>query len=471
MDLRVSAEQYAAGVADGSISAEEFVAATLERARSSRIHAYLHIDESAVERARAVDKKGEKGPFCGMPVSVKDNICTAKTPTTCASRMLEGYVSPFAATAVERLEAQDAVIVGKTNMDEFAMGITTEFSAYGPTLNPWNHEYVPGGSSGGAAAALAALQCCASLGSDTGGSVRNPASFCGVVGFKPTYGAVSRYGLVPYANSIEQIGPMARTVRDAAWVFDAISGADPRDPTSRAAPAALEGIEGGVEGRKFGVVKEMGGDDAGVSRALSSAVSQLEGAGAEFCEVSLSMIEYSVAAYYVITSTEAGSNLARFDNVRYGYEMPLDGYEFNAYVSRARARLGPEVTRRMILGGFVPSAGHAGKYFLKALKVKHRLEREVEDAFGRVDYMISPTVPVPPFKIGEKIDEPVTLFKLDANTVTANLSGTPSVSVPHSVCGGLPVGIQISGRAGDDAGVLRAARALELRARFPGVPG
>lgn len=470
MDLRVSAERYAAGVADGSISAEEFVAATLDRIRSSKIHAYLHVDESAVERARAIDRKGRKGPFCGMPVSLKDNICTRGMPTTCASRMLEGYVSPYEATAVSRLEAQDAVIVGKTNMDEFAMGITTEFSAYGPTLNPWNPRYVPGGSSGGAAAALASLECCAALGSDTGGSVRNPASFCGVVGFKPTYGAVSRYGLVSYANSIEQIGPMARTVRDAAWVFDAISGADPSDPTSRDVPKSLGSIEDGVEGRRFGVVREMAAADGDVARAERGAVSDLESAGAEFVEISLPMIEYSVAAYYVITSTEAGSNLARFDNVRYGYEMPVDGYEFNAYVSKARSRFGPEVTRRMMLGGFVPSAGHAGKYFLKALKVKRRLEKEVEEAFGRVDYMLSPTVPVPPFRIGEKIDKPVTLFKLDANTVTANLAGKPAVSVPYSVSGGLPVGVQISGRAGDDAGVLRAARALELRAGFPGVP-
>ena len=470
MNLNVSAEQYAAGVAAGSISAEEFVAATLERIKESKYHAYLHADASAVERARAIDKKPEKGPFAGMPVSLKDNICTSGMPTTCASRMLEGYVSPYDAAAVERLESLDAVMVGKTNMDEFAMGITTEFSAYGPTLNPWNPEYVPGGSSGGAAASLAALECCAALGSDTGGSVRNPASFCGVVGFKPTYGAVSRYGLVSYANSIEQIGPMARTVRDAAWVFDAIAGADPRDPTSRDVEPALGGIEDGVEGARFGIVREMTGGDDGVSGAMRSAVSHLESAGAEFEEISLSMAEYSVAAYYVITSTEAGSNLARFDNVMYGYEMPVDGYEFNAYISKARSRLGPEVTRRMILGGFVPSAGHAGKYFLKALKVKHRLEDEVEEAFRRVDYMFSPTVPVPPFRLGEKIDDPVTLFKLDANTVMANLAGKPSVSVPCSLVGGLPVGMQISGRAGDDAGVLRAARALERRAGFPGAP-
>ena len=466
MDLRVSAEQYAA---DESATAEEFVAATLERIKTSRYRAYIHVDESAVERARAADKN-PKGPLRGMPVSLKDNICTTNMPTTCASKMLEGYMSPYEATVVTRLEEAGAVIIGKTNMDEFAMGITTEFSAYGPTLNPWNPECVPGGSSGGAAAALAASECCAALGSDTGGSVRNPASFCGVVGFKPTYGAVSRHGLVSYANSIEQVGPMARTVRDTAWMFDIISGADPADPTSREAQATLEGIEGGVEGTKFGIVREMTSGDDDVSAAMRGAVADLEAAGAEFQEISLAMSEYSVAAYYVITSTEAGSNLARFDNIRYGYEMPLDGYEFNAYISKARSRLGPEVTRRMILGGFVPSAGHAGKYFLKALKVKHRLEAEVEEAFKKVDYMFSPTVPVLPFKVGEKIDDPVTLFKLDANTVMANLAGKPSVSVPCAVRRGLPVGMQISGRAGDDAGVLRAARALESRAGFPGVP-
>ena len=466
MDLHVSAEQYAANES----TAEEFVAGTIERIKSSKFHAYIHVGESAVGRARIIDKNPEKYPLRGMPVSLKDNICTKDMPTTCASKMLEGYVSPYEATVVTRLEEAGAVIIGKTNMDEFAMGITTEFSAYGPTLNPWNPEYVPGGSSGGAAASLAALECCAALGSDTGGSVRNPASFCGVVGFKPTYGAVSRHGLVSYANSIEQIGPMARTVRDAAWMFDVIAGADPADPTSRDVPKTLGGIEGGVEGAKFGIVREMVGGDDDVSAAMRAAVADLEAAGAEFQEISLAMAEYSVAAYYVITSTEAGSNLARFDNIRYGYQMPLEGYEFNAYISKARSRLGPEVTRRMILGGFVPSAGHAGKYFLKALKVKHRLEAEVEEAFKKIDYMFSPTVPVLPFKVGEKIDDPVTLFKLDANTVMANLVGKPSVSVPCAVRRGLPVGMQISGRAGDDAGVLRAARALELRAGFPGVP-
>ena len=470
MDLRVSAEQYAAGVAGGDFTAQEFVAATVDRIKSSRLHAYLHVDESAVERARAVDEDPGRGPLLGMPVSVKDNICTSGMPTTCASRMLEGYVSPYEATAVERLRSAGAVVVGKTNMDEFAMGITTEFSAYGPTLNPWDTERVPGGSSGGAAASLAALECCAALGSDTGGSVRNPASFCGVVGFKPTYGAVSRHGLVSYANSIEQIGPMARTVRDAAWIFDSVSGADARDPTSRDVPPALESVEDGVEGARFGLVRGADGGDADVAGAAKAAVSDLEGAGAQFQEISLGMYEYSVAAYYVITSTEAGSNLARFDNVRYGYEMPVDGYEFGAYVSKARSRFGPEVTRRMILGGFVPSAGHAGKYFLKALKVKHKLEAQVEEAFKEVDYVFSPTVPVLPFKMGEKIDDPVTLFKLDANTVMANLAGKPSVSVPCAVRRGLPVGVQITGRSGDDAGVLRAARALERRAGFPGVP-
>ena len=466
MDLHVSAEQYAA---DESTTAEEFVAATLERIKSSKFHAYIHVDESSIERARIIDKD-PKLPLRGMPISLKDNICTKNMPTTCASKMLEGYVSPYEATVVTRLEEAGAVIIGKTNMDEFAMGITTEFSAYGPTLNPWNPECVPGGSSGGAAASLAALECCAALGSDTGGSVRNPASFCGVVGFKPTYGAVSRHGLVSYANSIEQIGPMARTVRDTAWMFDVIAGVDPADPTSRDVSNTLENIEGGVEGAKFGIVREMVGGDDDVSVAMRAAVANLEAAGAEFQEISLAMAEYSVAAYYVITSTEAGSNLARFDNIRYGYQMPVDGYEFNAYISKARSRLGPEVTRRMILGGFVPSAGHAGKYFLKALKVKHRLEAEVEEAFKKIDYMFSPTVPVLPFKVGEKIDDPVTLFKRDANTVMANLVGKPSVSVPCAVRRGLPVGMQISGRAGDDAGVLRAARALELRANFPGVP-
>ena len=486
MDPRISALEYVREVGSGGTTAEEFVASTLDRIdrHEGSIHAYLSVDrEGSMERARDVDRRirsGERvGACCGMPVSVKDNICVKGMKATCASRVLEDFVPPYDATVVSRLRAEDAVIIGKTNMDEFAMGLTTEFSAYGPTRNPWNPDFVPGGSSGGSAAAVAAGECVASLGSDTGGSVRNPASFCGVVGFKPTYGLVSRYGLISYANSIEQVGPLARTVEDAAFLLNVIAGQDPNDDTTAAARRGgggkedyLGGIDAGVEGMTFGVVKEMlgSGADGAVVDSARRAASSLEAAGASCREISLGMVDYSVAAYYTITSTEAGSNLARYDNLRYGFDLPVEGYEFNAYITKARGRFGPEVARRMILGGFVPSAGHAGRYFLKALKVKSRLTRQVDDALRSVDFMLSPTVPVLPFRIGSRIDDPVALLLVDINTVTANLTGKPAVSVPFDAAGGLPVGMQVMGPAMGDGGVLRAAHALQKAARLPGVP-
>lgn len=479
MNLDISALEYARQVRDGAISAEDFVAATLERIGDvdGRLHAFLSVSEDALDRAREVDRrvrKGTAGACMGMPVSVKDNICVSGSKTTCASRMLEDYVSPYDATAVSRLASEDAVIIGKTNMDEFAMGLTTEFSAFGPSRNPWNDECVPGGSSGGSAVSVSALECVASLGSDTGGSVRNPASFCGTVGYKPTYGLISRYGLISYANSIEQIGPLTRTVSDAAFVMNIVSGRDPADDTTvdAAGGGYLEGIDDGIEGARVGIIKEMAseGSDPAVLSALSDAASRLEGLGASCGEASLGTLKYSVAAYYTITATEAGSNLARYDNLRYGYDLPPGGYEFGAYVRKARSRFGPEVKRRMILGGFVPSAGHAGKYFLKAVRIKQRLAAEVDAAFKEYDLLLSPTVPVLPFRLGERIDDPVSLFLVDANTVTANLAGKPAVSVPFAVAGGLPVGMQLMADSMQDRFLLRAARALERTVDLPGAP-
>lgn len=480
MNLKISALEYARGVRNGDISAEDFTAATLERISDvdGTLHAFLSVNGSAVDQARDVDRRvasGKRvGACCGMPVSVKDNICVRDGKTTCASRMLEDFVAPYDATVVSRLRKEDAVFVGKTNLDEFAMGLTTEFSAFGPSRNPWNAEFVPGGSSGGSAVSVSAFECVASLGSDTGGSVRNPASFCSVVGYKPTYGLVSRFGLVSYANSIEQIGPLARTVSDAAFVLDIISGHDANDATTVDSKGAgyLEGIDAGIEGKKVGIVREMmsEGTAPAVAGATWDAAARLESLGAACEEVSLDMVKYSVAAYYTITAAEAGSNLARYDNLRYGYEFPTDGYEFNAYISKARQRFGPEVTRRMILGGFVPSAGHAGRYFLKALKVKSRLTREVDGAFQKYDFLMAPTVPMLPFKFGEKIDDPVSMFLVDINTVTANLTGKPAVSVPFAVSGGLPIGIQLMADSMKDGQLLQAARALEQTVRLPEVP-
>ena len=480
MDLKISALEYSRGVRNGDISAEDFAAATLERISGvdGTLHAFLSVNGDAVDQAREVDRRvasGKRvGACCGMPVSIKDNICVRDGRTTCASRMLEDFVAPYDATVVSRLREEDAIFIGKTNLDEFAMGLTTEFSAFGPSRNPWNAEFVPGGSSGGSAVSVRAFECVASLGSDTGGSVRNPASFCSVVGYKPTYGLVSRFGLVSYANSIEQIGPLARTVSDAAFMLDIISGQDANDDTTVDNEDAgyLQDIDAGIEGRKVGIVREMVSEDTdpAVAAATWEAVARLESLGAVCEEVSLDMVKYSVAAYYTITSAEAGSNLARYDNLRYGYEFPTDGYEFNAYISKARQRFGPEVIRRMILGGFVPSAGHAGRYFLKALKVKSRLTREVDEAFQKYDLLVAPTAPILPFKFGEKIDDPVSMFLVDTNTVTANLTGKPAVSVPFAVSGGLPIGMQLMADSMKDRQLLQAARALEQTVRLPEVP-
>jgi len=480
LNLKISALEYVNEVKNGNISAEDFVSTTIERIKKvdGTLHAFLEVNPQAVENARIIDKKiksGTKiGDCFGMPISIKDNICIKDSKTTCASKMLENFIAPYDATVITKLKEQDAIFVGKTNLDEFAMGLTTEFSAYGPSRNPWNTDYVPGGSSGGSAVSVSAYECIASLGSDTGGSVRNPASFCSVVGFKPTYGLISRYGLISYANSIEQIGPIARTVKDTAFFLNILSGLDQNDNTTidLGKQDFLEDIDSGIEGKKIGIIQEMIGEgiDPIVLSATKEAVSKLEGLGATCEDISIDMVKYSVAAYYTITATEAGSNLARYDNLRYGYEFPVEGYEFNSYISKARTKFGPEVIRRMILGGFVPSSGQAGKYFLKALKVKSKLTKEVSEAFKKYDYLIAPTVPVLPFKIGEKIDDPVALFLVDINTVIANLTGIPSISVPFSISNGLPIGIQLLGKHNDDKSLLRAARALETTVKLPEVP-
>ena len=480
MNLKISALEFVQQVQNGNISAEDFVAKTLERIQSidDKLHAFLFVNEKAIDQARDIDKKiksGSKVGACfGMPISIKDNMCIKDSKTTCASKMLENFVAPYDATVITKLKEQDAVFVGKVNLDEFAMGLTTEFSAFGSSKNPWNIEYVPGGSSGGSAVSVSAFECVASLGSDTGGSVRNPASFCSVVGYKPTYGLISRYGLISYSNSIEQIGPLTRTVKDTAFMLNIISGLDPNDNTTmdNKNEDYLSGIDSGIEGKKIGIIKEMIGDgtDPAVLSATKNAISKLENLGATCEEVSLDMVKYSVAAYYTITATEAGSNLARYDNLRYGYDFSVEGYEFNSYIAKARRNFGPEVIRRMIIGGFVPSAGHAGKYFLKALKVKSKLTREINEAFKKFDLLIAPTVPILPFKIGEKINDPVSLFLIDINTVTANLTGKPSISVPFTISNGLPIGIQLLADSMNDKLLLQAAYALEQTTTLQEVP-
>ena len=488
LDLGIGLAEYVRGVRDGSISCEEFVAATLERIseHDAELHAYVSVNAAgALDAARGVDRvvraRGDPGTLAGAPFGIKDNICVARMRTTCCSWMLEEYESPYDATVVRRLRDSGGIVVGKTNTDEFAMGLTTEFSAFGPTSNPWDPRRVPGGSSGGSAAAVSSLECIASLGSDTGGSVRNPASFCGIVGYKPTYGLLSRYGLISYANSIEQVGIMTRSVADAAQVMNAISGEDVMDDTTRAGPDRntkssktnyADHIGVGADGLVVGLDVDAVDESTAVGRAMRRAADALEAAGATVVDVRLDHAEMSVAAYYVITAAEAGSNLARYDNLRYGYDLPSDGYEYNAYIKRARARLGPEVTRRMILGGFVPSAGQAGRYYLKALKARDALSEEADRAFSsqRLACIMAPTVPVPPFKFGEKIDDPIELFRMDSNTVMANLTGRPSISVPFASADGLPIGIQLTGAHAHDSDLFGIANALYELSESKGVP-
>ena len=480
MNLKISALEFVQQVQNGNIYAEDFVAESIQRIQKidGDLHAFLSVNDDAIEQAKTIDKKiksGDKVGACfGMPISIKDNMCIKNSKTTCASKMLENFIAPYDATVITKLKQQDAIFIGKVNMDEVAMGLSTEFSAYGPSKNPWNTDYVPGGSSGGSAVSVSAFECVASLGSDTGGSVRNPASFCSVVGYKPTYGLISRYGLISYANSIEQIGPLTRTVKDTAFLLNIIAGLDHNDNTTidNHNEDYLSGIDSGIEGKKIGIISEMIGEgiDPTVLSATKDAITKLEGLGAICEEVSLDMVKYSVAAYYTITATEAGSNLARYDNLRYGYEFPVEGYEFNSYISKARQKFGPEVTRRMIIGGFVPSAGRAGKYFLKAMKVKSKLTKEINEAFKKFDLLIAPTVPILPFKIGEKIDDPVSLFLVDINTVTANLTGKPAISIPFTIANGLPIGIQLFANSNQDKFLLQAARALEQTVKLPEVP-
>ncbi len=479
MNLGISATEFVSQVKEGTISVEEFVAKTLERIDKvdKKIHAFITVDsQNALDKAKAIDKKiksKEKTGVCfGMPISIKDNICTAGLKTTCASKMLENFVAPYDATVTSQLKSEDAIIIGKVNLDEFAMGSTTEFSSFGPTRNPWNTEYVPGGSSGGSGASVAALECLASLGSDTGGSVRSPASFCSVVGLKPTYGLISRYGLVSYANSIEQIGPVAKTVEDVAFLLNIISGHDPHDNTTAKNPKIdyVKDLATGISGKKIGIISQMTGDgvDKEVASATNTAISKLQDLGAQCVPISLDAVEHSIAAYYTIAAAEASSNLSRYDNLRYGFDFGTEGYEFKAFISKARSNFGPEVIRRMLLGAFVLSAGYYGKYYLKAQKVRTMIKAQLDEAFKKVDYLISPTMPVLPFKVGEKIDDPLKLYLTDINTVTANLSGIPAISVPFAMSSsGLPIGIQLFANSFKEKELLQVAHALQGTTTLP----
>ena len=473
----LSAKELRDKIAAGEISSFEATEAIFERIEQLEpvIGAYIStFKEQALAKAQQVDEKiagGEPiGQFAGVPIAIKDNMCTTFGATTCASKILQNFHAPYNATAVKKLLAADAVIVGKTNMDEFAMGSSTENSGLAQTVNPWDTTRVPGGSSGGSAAAVAAGLCFAALGSDTGGSIRQPASFCSVVGLKPTYGRVSRFGLVAYGSSLDQIGPITCTVADSALMLNIIAGHDPADSTSvdeAAAPVCdyLEKIDEPIEKLKIAIVPQFSaGAEKQVQKALSEAIDVYKQFGAEIIETDMPHLDYAIAAYYVIATAEASSNLARYDGVHYGHRTknPKDYIEVYSK-SRAEA-FGKEVKRRIMLGTYALSSGYYDAYYLKALKVRNLIRSDFAKAFEKCDCIMMPVSPTPAFKIGEKIDDPLTMYLSDIYTIAANLAGIPAISIP---CGfdenDLPIGLQILAPAFAEDKLLRIARMFEAQ--------
>ncbi|MCO8149136.1 Asp-tRNA(Asn)/Glu-tRNA(Gln) amidotransferase subunit GatA [Bacillus subtilis] len=440
------------------------------QAVDDKVQAFLALDE---ERARAyakkldeaVDGRSEHGLLFGMPIGVKDNIVTKGLRTTCSSKILENFDPIYDATVVQRLQDAEAVTIGKLNMDEFAMGSSTENSAYKLTKNPWNLDTVPGGSSGGSAAAVAAGEVPFSLGSDTGGSIRQPASFCGVVGLKPTYGRVSRYGLVAFASSLDQIGPITRTVEDNAFLLQAISGVDKMDSTSANVdvPDFLSSLTGDIKGLKIAVPKEYLGEGVGkeARESVLAALKVLEGLGATWEEVSLPHSKYALATYYLLSSSEASANLARFDGIRYGYRTDNADNLIDLYKQTRAEGFGNEVKRRIMLGTFALSSGYYDAYYKKAQKVRTLIKKDFEDVFEKYDVIVGPTTPTPAFKIGENTKDPLTMYANDILTIPVNLAGVPGISVPCGLADGLPLGLQIIGKHFDESNVYRVAHAFE----------
>jgi aspartyl-tRNA(Asn)/glutamyl-tRNA(Gln) amidotransferase subunit A len=477
----LSAEEVARRVGAREVSASEVVESALERTARVEplVSAYLELfPEEARARAAEVDGKiaaGEPaGPLAGVPIALKDNLSLEGRAVTCASKILEGYVAPYTASAVARLLAAGAVPIGRANMDEFAMGSSCENSAYQITRNPWDLGTVPGGSSGGPAAAVAAGGVPLGFGSDTGGSIRQPAALCGVVGFKPTYGRVSRYGLVAFASSTDQIGPISRTVRDAALSLGVIAGADPRDSTSSDAPVDdyLARIEEGVQGLRVGVISGIAGLSGAAERNWRESLALLTAAGAVPVEVSLPSVDASIAVYYVVAMSEASANLARFDGVRYGRRSPEADNLLDLYVKSRSEGFGAEVKRRIMLGTFALSSGYYEAYYGRAQAVLERMRRELAAAFERVDVVVTPTSPGGAFGIGERTDDPLAMYLSDIFTTPASLVGLPAVSVPSGIDDrGLPLGFQVVGRPFDEATVLRAARAFEREVGWQVAPG
>jgi aspartyl-tRNA(Asn)/glutamyl-tRNA(Gln) amidotransferase subunit A len=435
------------------------------------LHAFLHVDDKgALERAARLDRRPPAGAsLLGVPVALKDNICTAGMPTTAASRLLEHYVPPYSAAVVERLEQAGAVIVGKTNCDEFAMGSSTEHSAFGPSRNPWDLERIPGGSSGGSAVAVAAGMVPLALGSETGGSIRQPAALCGVLGLKPTYGRVSRYGLIAFGSSLDQIGPLARSARDMAAIFGVIAGPDPRDATSAAdaAPDYTAALTGDIAGLRVGVPRELldDGVEPGVRDAFDAALRELASAGAVVTDITLPHASLAIPVYYLVANAEASSNLARYDGVRYGARA--DAPSVTEMYYRTRARFGAEAKRRIMIGTFVLSAGYYDAYYVKAQQVRALIRKDYDEAFARVDLVALPTSPTVAFRIGARTADPIQMYLSDVFTAAANLAGLPAISIPCGLSETLPVGLQLTARPFGEATLLRAADVLERRIAMP----
>ncbi len=467
----LTAHDCRALLADGSVSAVELTQAYLDRIAvvDGGVHAYLSVDAAgALAAAAAVDAKprGGRKPWEGVPIGLKDVLCVKGMETTCASRILKGYVPPYDATVIAKLRDEGLIFLGKLNMDEFAMGSSTENSAFQVTRNPWDTDRVPGGSSGGSAACVAASLAPWALGTDTGGSIRQPASLCGVVGMKPTYGAVSRYGLIAFASSLDQVGPLTRDVRDAAALLDLIAGRDPRDCTSTGLtePAGVPGRDD-LEGLRFGVIKEYIGSacEPGVLEVFDAAVDAVGALGGVCEEVSLPSVVRGIAAYYIIAPSEASSNLARFDGVRYGHRTAQSEDLYEMYVRTRSEGFGDEVKRRIMIGTYALSAGYYDAYYGQAQRTRTLIIKDFEKAFSRFDYLISPTSPTVAFKVGERMADPLAMYFSDLCTIPVNLAALPALSIPAGFSGGLPVGLQIIGPHYGERGLLGAAHALEQR--------
>ena len=477
---RLSAAALADALAKGEVSSVEATRAHLERiaAVDGDVHAFLHVSDHALDVAADIDRRraaGEElGPLAGVPLAIKDVLVTTDMPSTSGSRILEGYMSPFDATVVARSRAAGLVPLGKTNMDEFAMGSSTEHSAYGPTHNPWDLDRVPGGSGGGSAAAVAAFEAPLALGSDTGGSIRQPAHLTGTVGVKPTYGGVSRHGAIALASSLDQVGPVTRSVLDAGLLHDVIGGHDHRDSTSLTdvwpsfAEAARDGARGDVlTGLRVGVVRELpdSGFQAGVSASFRASLALLEANGAEIVEISAPHFEYGVAAYYLILPAEASSNLAKFDSVRFGMRVTphANATVEDVMAATREAGFGDEVKRRIILGTYALSAGYYDAYYGSAQKVRTLIQRDFDAAFGAVDVIATPSAPTTAFRLGERVDDPLQMYLNDVTTIPANLAGVPGISIPSGLAeeDGLPVGIQFLAPVREDARLYRVGAALE----------